>query len=276
MASSYEIFGRQKIMSIRLIELTFRNKVLKDNRRLAMLALADNASDQGYCWPSYATIADKINVTRRSAIRIIQSLEEDGYCKKTYRMREDGKEEWLSSNGYQLNIEKLGSDTGVTTPSDTGVTTMVTQESLKPSVNRKIEPKEDNNMPDEELIPYLEALGLSTTDPSVPDLRRASTMRSMEVGAKNSTPRLEGFPPDVSAICQEFANAWGFSPTKKQKSVWIKEAREWLEMGVKVADIARMIGLCKERGMSIKGPYSITWAFYELPKTTDRNLPDGI
>ena len=51
-------------MSIKMIQLVFDNKSLKGNRRLMMLAIADNANDQGYCWPNRQTLAEKTNVKK--------------------------------------------------------------------------------------------------------------------------------------------------------------------------------------------------------------------
>jgi hypothetical protein len=119
---------------------------------------------------------------------------------------------------------------------------------------------------DLELIPYLEQIGLSPESPSASDLRRASTLRAMTRGEKkaNGQKRLDDLPTDVSELLNEFYTAWGHKMTSAQKSSWIKTAREWLEIGIAGADIVPMVELCKERGTSIRGPRSITWAYYEI------------
>lgn len=140
-------------MSIKLMTLAFRNKELTGNKRLALLALADNASDEGYCWPSYATIAKKVNITRRSAIRIVVELESLGYLRRTTRYKKENKME-LSSNGYLLSESVMiaGSWEVVTEespPSDRGVTRVVTEESPKPSIEPSFNQFEEEGEPPE-------------------------------------------------------------------------------------------------------------------------------
>ncbi|MBK6707558.1 MAG: helix-turn-helix domain-containing protein [Sphingomonadales bacterium] len=43
-------------MSIQIMTVVWELD-LPDSEKLALLALADNANDEGYCWPSMATLA---------------------------------------------------------------------------------------------------------------------------------------------------------------------------------------------------------------------------
>ncbi|MFS1524472.1 helix-turn-helix domain-containing protein, partial [Microbulbifer sp. 2304DJ12-6] len=43
-------------------------KVGNPLRKLVLLKLADNANDQGECWPSYQHVADQCEISRRSAM----------------------------------------------------------------------------------------------------------------------------------------------------------------------------------------------------------------
>lgn len=58
---------------------------LPDSEKLALLALADNANDEGYCWPSMATLARKCTKSDRTVQRSIQSLEEKGHLTREER-----------------------------------------------------------------------------------------------------------------------------------------------------------------------------------------------
>ncbi len=58
---------------------------LPDSEKLALLALADNANDEGYCWPSMATLARKCSKSDRTVQRSIQSLEEKGHLTREER-----------------------------------------------------------------------------------------------------------------------------------------------------------------------------------------------
>ena len=46
--------------------------------KLVLLALADNANDEGVCWPSISTLARKCDLTNRSVIDQLESLTESG------------------------------------------------------------------------------------------------------------------------------------------------------------------------------------------------------
>jgi len=77
---------------------------LPGNIKLVLLALADNANDDGYCWPSQEVIADKSSMTTRNLRRVLAALEERGYIRIDERRRPDG---YKASNGYQLSPDKL-------------------------------------------------------------------------------------------------------------------------------------------------------------------------
>ncbi len=69
------------------------------SERLVLLALADNANDQGVCWPSIATIARKAGIEERWTQRVIKKLVEAGYIRVTERPGPDGKN---ATNVYQF------------------------------------------------------------------------------------------------------------------------------------------------------------------------------
>lgn len=48
-------------------------------QKLVLLALADNANDEGHCWPSLETLAKKSCVSRRWATNCIKSLQTQGH-----------------------------------------------------------------------------------------------------------------------------------------------------------------------------------------------------
>jgi len=109
---------------------------IKGTEKLVLLSLADNANDNGICWPSLNTIARKCGVTRRQAIRIINDLEKLGFVEKQSRR----KTEMLSdTNLYRVVTPvTLPSDMGDTRGSDMDVTGVVTPVSPKPSINHQL------------------------------------------------------------------------------------------------------------------------------------------
>lgn len=91
-------------MSFRLAVEAFDAKVGNPLRKLVLLKLADQANDDGLCWPSYETIAKACEVDRRSVIRHIKKLEEDCFLRieKVY----DKEAKKNKSNRYHLTISK--------------------------------------------------------------------------------------------------------------------------------------------------------------------------
>lgn len=69
--------------------------------KLILLCLADCASDEGVCWPSYGTIARKCQMERSRVIEIIARFEKQGLLKKKSNKAANGHP---SSNRYTLNI----------------------------------------------------------------------------------------------------------------------------------------------------------------------------
>lgn len=47
--------------------------------KAVLMSLADNANDDGYCWPSLATIAERTCLSRTAVIHAIRRLEEQGH-----------------------------------------------------------------------------------------------------------------------------------------------------------------------------------------------------
>lgn len=89
-------------MSMRLMVQAMNCKVGSPARKLVLLKLADNANDDGICFPSYQYIADKCEMTRRSAINHIEYLIKMGLVSKKERKNKDGS----ISNLYFLHLEQ--------------------------------------------------------------------------------------------------------------------------------------------------------------------------
>ncbi|HHF6888428.1 TPA: helix-turn-helix domain-containing protein [Haemophilus influenzae] len=89
-------------MSMRLMVQAMNCKVGNPARKLVLLKLADNANDDGICFPSYQYIADKCEMTRRSAISHIEYLIKMGLVSKKERKNKDGS----ISNLYFLHLEQ--------------------------------------------------------------------------------------------------------------------------------------------------------------------------
>lgn len=94
-------------MSMLLMVKAMQCKVGNATRKLVLLKLADNASDDGVCFPSYQHIADQCEISRRSAISHIDALIEMGWVEKKERKTKEGN----TSNLYILRLEQGGENT---------------------------------------------------------------------------------------------------------------------------------------------------------------------
>ena len=78
-------------MSIKIITSVWDKSQHKGNNLLALLALADNANDDGYCWPGLDNIAQRTRVSRQTAIRCIARLEETAELFVSHNRRHGNK-----------------------------------------------------------------------------------------------------------------------------------------------------------------------------------------
>ncbi|NUZ10026.1 helix-turn-helix domain-containing protein [Pseudoalteromonas sp. McH1-7] len=83
--------------------LAMKVKVGNHGKKLVLVKLADNACDQGGCWPSYQTIADQCEMSKRTVMRHIDGLCDAGLVSKEHRKGEKGNK----SNYYRLNKQEM-------------------------------------------------------------------------------------------------------------------------------------------------------------------------
>lgn len=87
-------------MSMRLMVEVFHTEVGDPMHKLVLLKLADNANDNGECYPSYHHIAKECEISKRTAMRAVDSLCEKGLLIKQPRYLIGGKEQ--TSNFYVI------------------------------------------------------------------------------------------------------------------------------------------------------------------------------
>ena len=78
-------------------------KVGNPLRKLVLIKLADNANDQGECWPSYQHIADQCEIGRSTVKSHIRALEEMGLLRREYRRNGDLNQ----SNLFHLTLDNI-------------------------------------------------------------------------------------------------------------------------------------------------------------------------
>ncbi len=87
-------------MSMELMVKAMKTKVGNPLRKLVLIKLADNASDQGECWPSYQHIADQCEIDRSTVRKHIKHLESQGLLRIENREGPKGN----STNLYYLTL----------------------------------------------------------------------------------------------------------------------------------------------------------------------------
>lgn len=85
-------------MSIRLMQLVWEQD-LSHSRKLLLLSLADQANDNGECYPGIASIARRCGCSDRTVFRSLTELENDGFLER--HIMAGGR------NLYTLNEERL-------------------------------------------------------------------------------------------------------------------------------------------------------------------------
>ncbi|MGM0512967.1 MAG: helix-turn-helix domain-containing protein [Pseudomonadota bacterium] len=94
-------------MSMNLMAQAMSIKVGNPLRKLVLIKLADNANDQGECWPSVPYIAEQCEVSERSVQNHIQQLVKDGFVRVEIRKAENGLNR---SNIYHITLKRGGAN----------------------------------------------------------------------------------------------------------------------------------------------------------------------
>lgn len=87
-------------MSMELMVKAMKTKVGSPLRKLVLIKLADNANDQGECWPSYQHVADQCEISRSTVKVHIRELEKAGLLRREFRR----KGELNQSNLFHLAL----------------------------------------------------------------------------------------------------------------------------------------------------------------------------
>lgn len=159
-------------MSIRLMSEIWKSaKDVKSERLIVLLALADWANDDGYCWPKMDTIAEKARTSKDGASRIVAWLEEAGYLTIE---RGTGRG---NNSTYTVHAEPVERQDETETETDKGRCTKGDSKSLKgdPETERAIL-KRIKGDPEKSHI-YSTRAGLTISEPSIEPSRSVSARR---------------------------------------------------------------------------------------------------
>lgn len=185
-------------MSVRVMSAVWSNGPADSTQRFVLLALADNASDDGgNAYPSIKEIAKKCAMSERTVIRAIEKLIENGYLIR--RRRKD------TSNLYQIVLSRLVSDKMALTVNDNMTPTVVTQRhrtsdtvSPKPSYNHPI------NRGGESLAPKPIPSMTANLHPAIDAMHKVTSYWPGEVAHDLIISKL-GDAPDVETLRRAYA-----------------------------------------------------------------------
>lgn len=108
-------------MSIKVSSLVWQNGPDKSPDMLMLLAIADNADDDGTAWPSIETLARKCRVDRRTAQRTVRRLETDGWLSTVTGGGTRGGREVGIPNRYRIDVHRLSTAAPTPPSSNSGV-----------------------------------------------------------------------------------------------------------------------------------------------------------
>lgn len=126
-------------MSVKVMDRVWELSQAKGAARLVLLALADWADDEGYCYPSLTAIVRKTQLTRPGVVQILRRLETMGEVEVTVRghdTRDKVKAKVHSTGGWQpTNYYKVNVGNAVYCPRKRTVDNPVNQLPLDEVVN---------------------------------------------------------------------------------------------------------------------------------------------
>lgn len=99
--------GMESPVSVRLMSVVWQTACPSHTAKLVLLALADNANDEGHCWPSISTIAQKTNLTRQAVMDQIALLSGSDRAKQRH-----GKISESHNGQCFLNVLETGKGLG--------------------------------------------------------------------------------------------------------------------------------------------------------------------
>ena len=125
-------------MSIKAMNWAWHQAGMNGGEKLVLLALADHADNDGYCWPGTRGIAEKCSISRPTLNKHLHMLQD--FKLLCVEPRTDGAGRTIS-NGYQLHLlPQCGACKGVFTGSETQVDRLVTPGCPEPSPEPTPEP----------------------------------------------------------------------------------------------------------------------------------------
>lgn len=210
-----------------LMVRAMRMKVGNPLRKLVLLKLADNANDQGECWPSYQHIADQCEIGRSTVKSHIRALEEMGMLRREYRRKGDLNQ----SNLFHLRLDEKQYEQ----PSKSGSDAALGQE--LPEVGQELP---DGGSGDARG-------GGAGADPRIshslePVIEPVNEPKSIGTSAKAAEPSRTGkqeYSPEFEDAWQAYPKRAGGNPKPSAWKAWSARIREGINTADMLAGIQR-------------------------------------
>ncbi len=217
-------------MSMLLMVEAMKARVGNSGRKLVLLKLADNANDQGYCWPSYQNVADYCEMGRSTVKAHIRALEKAGFL--SVIERNGGK----SSNKFQLHISK-GEQT------EREVTTRSESNPVKIEPGQDLTPTRSGSAP----LPGQDLTPEPITEPVIEPV----TKHSCPVAKKTATTR-EG-DQQFDLAWQHYPKREGSNPKNRAKQNFNARLKEGYTAEAMAQGLARYAAFCQAKGQTGTG-----------------------
>lgn len=225
-------------MSMKLMTRAFDIKVGSHLRKLILIKLADNANDQGECWPSYGYIANQCECSKSAVKEHISALISMGLVGKENRLGGAG------GQGNKSNIYHLNFDNQIYTPMPADNPPPVS--SAGTPVPPKSTPVPSGNPPP---VPPAGTRISHSFESVIEPINEPK-----ELGASGDEPSAKKIK---NAYSEEFEKAWkgypareGSNPKNSAYGAWNARVREGVDPDVLLAGVIRYAAFCQAKGQT--------------------------
>ncbi len=229
----------------------WKESPLEGSRLLILLSLADMANDDGYCYPSYATLAKRARLkSRQNAINIVAEMVDAGIVEKSTRSHPDGNQ---TSNLYRVIAKNLPrqctpSTTSDTTPSTTSDTTLVLPVIPESSVNRQLKHSESAQ----------KARAVCNQSPvwAIAHGENPECLSKSEIFEKELINSLETMPQEVKSLARTYMAETLRLCAAYEQTKWIKAFRQMRQQSITPDILRETILDMRQRGITNTWPGS--------------------
>lgn len=267
--SSKHLVRNGAAMSVIRMSAVWKESQHKANDLLLLLALADAANDEGYCWPSVDTLAEKTRIHRSTVLRAAKRLENSGEIYIQHNRRHGNKYlvlVGLTEGQIEYALKKhFGADAATVqqvtarhksqTATNGNKSQIATSEVAHNATSEvalvRLDPSIIHQEPSKTLA---DAPGggqqdadpeTMSTDPTQPESSPIQDSPQDKQATTSPTPHQAMF----EAICQAFELDWSCMTKTKRRNIG-RVANEVRAAGATPADIPPFVAWCKKQDWS--------------------------